>query len=82
MLETILTIDDTNRLFRYAIDEQPLLPIQDIVGTMQVSEGSCQTELRWDVSFTITDETAQSRVEPAIREMYAAGAAGLEARAQ
>ena len=76
--ETILKIDNEKRVFQYAIDEQPLLPITDIIGTMHVLEQDGNTKLYWDLEFTILDETMFEMVKQAVEGMYSAGANGLE----
>jgi len=78
MKQTILKVDDTNQVLQYSIDSQPLLPIENIVGTMKVNEHGEQTQLQWDLEFTIKDESLFEMVKQAIEGMYAAGATGLE----
>ncbi|MGD1843009.1 MAG: SRPBCC family protein [Thermonemataceae bacterium] len=78
MNETILKVDNENQVFQYSIDSQPLLPIESVVGTMQVKEYGEQTKLQWDLKFTIEDESLFETVKQAIEEMYTAGASGLE----
>jgi uncharacterized protein YndB with AHSA1/START domain len=78
MNETILKIDNDQKIFQYAIDEQPLLPIADIIGTMQVFEQDNNTKLNWNLEFTLQDETMYEMVKQAVEGMYAAGANGLE----
>jgi carbon monoxide dehydrogenase subunit G len=78
MNETILKVDNANRLFQYSIDSQPLLPIENVVGTMKVNENGEQTQLQWDLEFNIKDESLFEMVKQAVEGMYAAGAAGLE----
>lgn len=78
MKETILKVDNSNQVFQYAIDSQPLLPIENVVGTMKVNEYGEQTQLQWDLEFTIKDEALFEMVKQAIEGMYTAGAAGLE----
>jgi uncharacterized protein YndB with AHSA1/START domain len=78
MLETILKVDEENKLFQYRIDEQPLLPIDNIIGTMQVSSINNGTELQWDIEFTLRDESMFPMVKEAIEGLYSAGANGLE----
>jgi uncharacterized protein YndB with AHSA1/START domain len=78
MNETILKIDNDQKIFQYAIDEQPLLPIADIVGTMEVFEQDNNTKLNWNLEFTLQDETMYEMVKQAVEGMYAAGANGLE----
>ncbi len=76
--ETILKIDDDNKIFKYAIDEQPLLPIHNVVATMQVHSKNNSTELTWDIHFDIEDDSQLQGVEQAIHSLYQDGAAGLE----
>jgi carbon monoxide dehydrogenase subunit G len=78
MNETILKIDNDQKIFQYAIDEQPLLPIADVIGTMQVFEQDNHTKLNWNLEFTLQDETMYGIVKQAVEGMYAAGANGLE----
>jgi uncharacterized protein YndB with AHSA1/START domain len=78
MNETILKIDNDQKIFQYAIDEQALLPIADIIGTMQVLEQDNNTKLNWNLEFTLQDETMYETVKQAVEGMYAAGANGLE----
>lgn len=78
MNETILKIDNDQKIFQYAIDEQPLLPIADIIGTMQVLAQDNNTKLNWNLEFTLQDETMYEMVKQAVEGMYAAGANGLE----
>ncbi|WP_373523438.1 SRPBCC family protein [Aquiflexum sp.] len=78
MNETILKIDNENHEFQYSIDSQPLLPIEDVVGTMKVKENSGQTILQWDLEFNLNDESLFEMVKQAVQGMYEAGAVGLE----
>ena len=76
--ETILKIDNDNKVFKYAIDEQPLLPIQNVVGTMQVISNENSTELIWNMDFDIEDENQLPMVKQAVEGLYQTGANGLE----
>ena len=78
MLETILKVNDEEKIFQYSIDEQPLLPIENVKGTMQVVAKDKTTELLWDLEFTLSDESLFPMVKEAIEGLYAAGANGLE----
>lgn len=82
MNETILSVDHDRRIFRYAIDEQPLLPISKVVGTMKVAEEHGKTKLHWTLDFDIDDEDHVPAVRQAVGEMYQAGANGLETISQ
>ena len=76
--ETILTVDHANKIFRYAVDKQPFFPIENIAGSMRLSEISGYTQLEWTLAFDIADEANFPMITEAIEGMYAAGAAGLE----
>jgi len=78
MLETILKVDEELKLFKYSIDKQPLLPIENIIGTMQVLPKEEKTELLWDLEFSLADESLFPMVKKAIEGLYTAGANGLE----
>jgi len=81
--ETILTIDDPNRLFRYRIDHLTMMPIQNVIGTMHVTDvGMGQCEVLWFASFDLDDEGAAAAVKAGIEGVYTAGISGLEASAQ
>jgi len=82
LLETIVKIDHATRTFQYAIDEQPLLPITNILATMVVEAADGQTVLHWTLTGTLLDEAQAAMVQEAIGGMYAAGAAGLGRVAQ
>jgi hypothetical protein len=69
---------NNQELFQYSIDKQPLLPIENIIGTMIVSESEGKTLLSWNIEFIIKDETLLPMVTQAINGLYQAGANGLE----
>ena len=76
--ETILIIDEENKIFQYAINEQPLFPIENVIGTMTLFSKGKHTILNWDLDFTLSDESHFETIKQAIEGMYAAGAKGLE----
>jgi hypothetical protein len=78
LYETILKIDHSQYLFQYSIDQQPLLPLTNLVGTMRLSEAEGKTQLEWTADFEVENEEAFAVIQPAIEGMYAMGAAGLE----
>lgn len=78
MLETILRVDNKEKIFQYSIDEQPLLPIENIKGTMQVVSKNKGTELQWNLEFSLADDNLFPMVKEAIEGLYAAGANGLQ----
>jgi len=82
MKETILKIDNDERVFQYSIDQQPLLPIENIIGTMQIQSKNGGSELLWDLEFDLLDENSYLLIKQTIEGMYAAGANGLESLSQ
>lgn len=78
LYETILKIDHEHRVFQYSVDQQPLLPLSQLVGTMKVSSENGHTLLEWIAEFEVEDELLMDTIRPAITGMYEAGAAGLE----
>ena len=73
--ENILKIDHENRVFKYNIPEQHMLPVSNIVGTMSVFDGEDGgAEVTWHWTFdVVSDEEAQQA-----REMLAhAGEMGI-----
>lgn len=80
--ETILKIDHENRIFKYAIDKQPLLPVQNVIGTMKVVTKNEGTQLIWNMDFDIEDENQLPMVKEAVEGLYSSGANGLETVSQ
>ncbi|MEM6843094.1 MAG: SRPBCC family protein [Bacteroidota bacterium] len=80
--ETILKIDNKSKVFKYAINEQPLLPVQNVVGTMRVISQDESTELLWNMDFEIEDESNLPTIQQAVEDLYKAGASGLETISQ
>ncbi len=74
--EDILKIDHENRTFKYGIKEQNLLPIRDIVATMQVHDGA-ETRISWEWHFLV-DEEDESSVMDAFEGLGQMGVAGIE----
>ena len=80
--ETIESSDDDTMTFRYSIQEQNLLPVSDIAGTMRVEAiDTDRSRLHWDADFEVADEATFKQIEPSLYELYAAGAHGLGALA-
>lgn len=82
MNETILDVDHANRIFRYAINSQPLLPVTDVIGTMQVLDEEGKTTLLWKLDFSLENEELLPMVQQAVEGTYAAGADGLQTISQ
>ena len=76
--ETIESSDDATMTFKYSIQQQDLMPVSDIEGTMRVEAVDAGNSLlHWDVSFEVADEATFAMVKPGIEGLYTAGAAGL-----
>jgi carbon monoxide dehydrogenase subunit G len=76
--ESIVLIDDATRTFQYTIDEQALLPLRELTGTMRVTAEGQKTRLEWTLEAELLEPEQESAVRAAIEQMYAAGATGLE----
>lgn len=76
--ETLLTVDDDARVFRYRIDSQPLMPVADYVGTLHVvGIGPDRAHVLWTVSFTLLDADAADEVTASLQGLLAGGIDGL-----
>jgi uncharacterized protein YndB with AHSA1/START domain len=54
--EDILKVDHDNRVLHYAIPEQNMLPVQNIVGQMEVIEtGDGRATVEWSWQFDVED---------------------------
>ena len=68
------------QLFQYAIVEQHIFPVTNIIGTVKLEAIDEQsTNLLWDVQFDIADEHQFPPIKEGIEGLYAMGAQGLEA---
>ena len=70
--ETILTIDDEARLFRYRIDHQTLMPLERYEGSIHVTgtaDGWC--EVLWFATYELTDPSAEAAVREGLRGLFA-----------
>ncbi|OAV45186.1 SRPBCC family protein [Lewinella sp. 4G2] len=76
--ETIEESNDEAMTFRYSIQKQDMMPVIDIEGTMRVEAVDANNcLLHWDVDFGVESEELFAQLEPNIKGMYAAAAAGL-----
>jgi hypothetical protein len=80
--ETILLVDDSNRSFKYRIDEQDVLPTKNYVGTVSVSENMGKTEVMWIADFEMTIEAAWPEVEKGLTDLLTGAISGLETAAK
>ena len=75
--EDILVIDHENRMFKYGIKEQNLLPVKNIIGTMSVLETGTGTRIRWEWEFDVEAEN-EAPVHEAFDGLGQMGIAGIE----
>jgi hypothetical protein len=78
LLETIVKIDHTNKVFKYSIDKQSFFPVENIIGTMTLKENENNVQLDWDLEFNIEDEAHFPVIKESIEGLFAVGATGLE----
>lgn len=80
--ETILTVDDEARVFRYRIDAQTMMPIDGYVGCLHVVDlGNGRVHVLWTASFDLRDIDADGEVSGMLRGMFEAGIQGIGALA-
>lgn len=67
--ETILLVDDKNRIFKYKIDEQDMMPIKNYTGTVLIVESMGKIEVHWNANFEMVMEEAYPDVEKGLTDM-------------
>lgn len=79
LYETILQSDDDNKIFQYRIDEQSMLPVSGIIGTMTFFEKDDTTQLDWEITFDISEEyeSAFQDIKTNTEALYQMAAASL-----
>ncbi len=75
--EDILKVDHENRVLRYGIKEQNLLPVRNIIGTMSVLDTDSSTRIRWEWEFEVDAENEAS-VHEAFDGLGQMGISGIE----
>lgn len=77
--EQILEVNHETKTFRFGIPQQDLLPVENIIETMQVKEnGQGKTLVEWSATFDATEENALIAGE-AFRNLWKAGLTEMEA---
>lgn len=80
--ETIRLVDSANRIFKYSIDEQDMMPLKNYVGTVSVRTANGGTEINWVAEFDLLDEAAGPAVEAGLTDLLTTAIAGLDALAK
>lgn len=77
--EHILEVNHETKTFRFGIPKQDLLPVENIVETMQVKEnGGGKAIVEWSATFNATEENAAVAGE-AFRNLWKVGLTEMEA---
>lgn len=78
LVEDILEINHETKTFRFAIPRQTMLPVEDIVETMNVrNDGNGKTIIDWYASFKATPENGEIAKE-AFRNLWNMGLQEME----
>ncbi|MFZ6014011.1 MAG: SRPBCC family protein [Bacteroidota bacterium] len=80
--ETILLIDDNNRIFKYRIDEQDMMPLKNYIGTMKVLERHGHTDVSWSAEFDLTVKEAEAEVEKGLADLFKMAIGSLDLAAK
>lgn len=69
--ETILTVDDEALLFRYRIDRQSMMPLENYEGSLHVADlGGHRAEVLWFATYDLLDEQAEGSVRDGLLGMF------------
>jgi len=79
--ETILLIDDKNKIFKYRIDEQDMMPLKNYIGTVSLVNTMGKIEVHWNASFDMVMEEAYPQVEQGLTDMLKMAISGLDSAA-
>ena len=76
--EDVLEVNHEDRIFRYGIPEQPIMPVENIFGTMKVLEaGNNQATIEWTAEFEVQPEK-EAEAKQMFEEAYGMGIQGIE----
>lgn len=82
LAETILCVDDDARLFRYRIDEQSMMPLENYEGSLHVTDtggGTC--EVLWFATYNLLDEGADAALRDGLLSLLRTAIGGMDALA-
>lgn len=80
LAETILCVEDDARLFRYRIDEQSMMPLENYEGSIHVTDlggGTC--EVLWFATYNLLDEGADAAVRDGLLGLLRTAIGGMGA---
>lgn len=78
LAETLLCVDDDARLFRYRIDEQSLMPLENYEGSIHVTDmggGTC--EILWFATYDLLEEAAEAAVRDGLLGLLRTAIGGM-----
>ena len=76
--EDILEVNHEDRIFRYSIPKQPIIPVENIFGTMKVLEAeNNQTTIEWTAEFKVQAEK-EAEAQQMFEDAYGMGIQGIE----
>ena len=78
LVEDILEVNHHNRVLRYGIPSQPLVPVDNIMGSVKVlnTDGQ-QATIEWSAEFDVLPEN-EARAKEALQQLYTMGIQGIE----
>jgi hypothetical protein len=80
LAETILCVEDDARLFRYRIDEQSMMPLENYEGSIHVTDmGGRTCEVLWFATYNLLDEGADGAVRDGLLGLLRTAIGGMGA---
>jgi hypothetical protein len=78
LAETLLCVDDGARLFRYRIDEQSMMPLENYEGSIHITDlGSGACEVLWFATYNLLDEAAEGAVRDGLLGLLGTAIGGM-----
>jgi hypothetical protein len=78
LAETILCVEDDARLFRYRIDEQSMMPLENYEGSIHITDlGGGASEVLWFATYDLLDEGADGAVRDGLLGLLRTAIGGM-----
>ena len=76
--EDILEVNHNNRVLRYGVHKQSVLPVDNILGAIKVLDGDGQhSTIEWSAEFDVLPEN-EDKAKAALQDLYTMGIQGIE----
>jgi Polyketide cyclase / dehydrase and lipid transport len=76
--EDILEVNHSNRVLRYGIPKQPIIPVENIFGTVKVLDaGEQHSTIEWSAEFDVLPEK-EAEAKAVLQQLYTMGIQGIE----